>query len=421
MTTHPDWRAGLRLRRIDVLWLLVMAVLLALASTLPAQNPLVFIALGAIAVVQVAEMRVSKLQAGWGAVLAVVVKLALAWLLLKVTGEIESRYYLIFLLPVVSAASTLGLIGTLLTAIGSSAVYCSFLLLVDWGRFEVTPDNLGELVIRMMFFFMTGILLNHVVTEQRRQAEQYRKLADDLAKANRELVEAQAQVRRSERLAALGQLSAGLAHELRNPLGVIRGSAELVSKNVSGENAVAREMADLIAGEVDRANGLITRFLEFARPSPLHRSRADLREVIEQALGQVRRSLPPGQDSYRIETDFAADLAPFSFDADLMERVFFNLLLNGVQAMPSGGTLRVRTRRLPDSAEAEVSDTGSGVAAENLESIFNPFFTTKQDGVGLGLAIVSKIVDDHRGKITLSSEVGRGTTFTVRLPLVETG
>jgi len=401
---------------MDLLWLAVMAALAVLASTRPRQSPYEFVALVGMAVVQIAEMRFHSLERRWGALAAVAIKLGLAWLLVGVTEGIESSYYLIFLLPVVSAASALGIAATLLTALASSAAYCSFLIFV-WDRYELTPGAERELGIRILFLFMTGILLNHFVTENRRQAQGYRKLAEDLAKTNRELQEAQAQVRRSDRLAALGQLSAGLAHELRNPLGVIRGSAELVAKNVSGENQITREMADLIAREVDRTNALVTRFLEFARPSHLHRSVNDLHEVIQRALAQVRRGLSTEQNNFRVETEFAPNLRPFSFDADLMEHVFFNLLLNATQAMPGGGTLRVATSCSDGQVETAVSDTGAGIAPENLESIFNPFFTTKADGVGLGLAIVSKIVDDHGGKITVASRVGSGATFRISLPV----
>ena len=373
-------RGGFPLGRIDLLWLLVVVALAALASTLPRHSPYEFLALGAIAVVQIAEIRLGFFSGRWGTIVAVLLKLALAWALVGVTDGIESCYYLVFLLPVVSAASSLGLAATLLTAFASSATYCSFLIFV-WESRELSPEGARELGIRILFFFVTGILLNHFVTESRRHAERYRKLADDLAQANRELGQAQAQVRRSERLAALGQLSAGLAHELRNPLGVIRGSAELVAKNVAGENAVAREMATLLAGEVDRMNALVTRFLEFARPSPLRRAVADLHAVISGALDQVRRGLPPGQDSCRLETEFDSNLGKFNFDPELMERVFVNLALNGVQAMPGGGELRVRTRLRSGFVDAEFTDTGGGIAAENLESIFNPFFTTKPDGV----------------------------------------
>jgi len=415
MSSARAW-GWLRLGRIDLLWLLLLATLAALASTRPRHSSYELPAIAALAVMQIAEMRFGVFQRRAGALAAVAIKLLLAWALVWETEGIETSYYLVFLLPVVSAASTLGLAATMLTALASSAAYYSFLAFI-WRQYELTPGSWRELGIRGVMLFMTGILLNHFVAENRRHAERYRKLAEDLAQSNRDLRQAQAQVRRSERLAALGQLSAGLAHELRNPLGVIRGSAELVARNVAGENAVTREMAALIAREVDRTNSLVTRFLEFARPSPLHREIHDLRQVIERALDQVRRGLPEGADHFAIETDFAGDLGSFSFDADMIERVFFNLLLNGIQAMPGGGTLRVSTRGGNGAAEAEVADTGSGIAPENLESIFNPFFTTKPDGVGLGLAIVSKIVDDHGGKITVSSRPGEGTTFRVSLPL----
>jgi len=410
------WRSWLRPRRIDLLWLAVMAALAALASTRPRHSPWEFAALAAIALVQIAEMRFAVLSRRWGALVAMLLKLALSWVLVGLTGGVESSYYLIFLLPVVSAASTLSLTATLLSALASSATYVSFLAFV-WDRYELDPAGWRELGIRVLFLFLTGILLNHFAVEGRRHADRYRKLAEDLETANRDLGQAQAQVRRSERLAALGQLSAGLAHELRNPLGVIRASAEVLSNSVAAENAIAREMATLVAGEVDRTNALVTRFLEFARPSPLRRAQHDLHAVIERTLVQLRRTLPPESDNLRIETDFSPDLRPFLFDAELVERVFFNLLMNSVQAMPAGGDLRIRTRCRNGAAETEIADTGQGIPPESLESIFNPFYTTKPDGVGLGLAIVSKIVDDHSGRISVQSRPGQGATFIVALPI----
>ncbi len=410
------WRSRLRLRSIDLLWLLVLAALGALASTLPRHSPLEFVALGAMALLQIAELRFPFFQQRRGALAAIAIKLALAWLLVWETEGVESSYYLIFLLPVVTAASTLGLLGTILTALASSFAYCSFLIFV-WDRYELAPGGERELGIRVLFYFITGILLNYFVTESRLHAARYRTVAEDLAVANRELGEAQAQLRRSERLAALGQLSAGLAHELRNPLGAIRASAEMLGKTVSQENEIAREMSGLITREVDRTNALVTRFLEFARPLRPQRASHDLHEVLDRALGDVRRGLGDQANSVRIETAYSPEVVPFRFDAELLERVFYNLLQNGVQAMPAGGLLRLATHARNGLVETEVTDTGAGIPEENLESIFNPFFTTKPDGVGLGLAIVSKIVDDHGGRISVSSEVGRGTTFRVSLPV----
>ncbi len=407
-------RPWLPLRRIDLLWLLVMAALAALASTLPRHSPWEFVALGALAAVQIAEMRFAFFERRSGAITALLLKLALGWFLVGVTDRIESSYYLIFLLPVVTAASVLGLAGTMLAALAGAAAYCSFLLLVPWEHTELTPTAVRDLGIRVLFLFLTGILLNHFATENRSQTGRYRKLAGDLSSANRSLGEAQSQIRRSDRLAALGQLSAGLAHELRNPLGVIRGSAELLARNVSPDNQVAREMAALIAREVDRSNALVTRFLEFARPTSLHRTTNDLHAVIQRAIALVLRDSK--SRPLRVETDFSPGVPPFVFDAQLLEQVFFNLMLNGAQAMPEGGAIRVATRLLDGTIETAVTDMGTGIPEENLESIFNPFFTTKPDGVGLGLAIVSKIVDDHGGKISVWSRPGQGTTFRVCLP-----
>jgi signal transduction histidine kinase len=239
--------------------------------------------------------------------------------------------------------------------------------------------------------------------------------AEQLAEANRSLREAEAAVRRSERLAALGQLSAGLAHELRNPLGTIRASAEMLLKNVPEGNETARELTGFISSEVDRTNSLVTRFLEFARPFEPKLEKAELTEVVDRAIAQLERNTP--HYDVTIYRNFSPDLRPFAFDAELMERVFYNLLLNAAQATAAGGEVTVKTG---DSVEISVIDRGSGIDPAQLENIFNPFFTTKKEGVGLGLAIVSKIVDLHGGRMSVESEPGKGSVFRVFLPAERT-
>jgi len=220
-------------------------------------------------------------------------------------------------------------------------------------------------------------------------------------------------MRRSERLAALGQLSAGLAHEIRNPLGTIKASAEMLAKNVPAGDALAQEMAGFISTEVDRTNSLVTRFLDFARPLSPRCEPADLSQIIDRAIAAVEREAL-GIAIYR---NYSPDLPPVPIDPNLMQQVFYNLILNAAQASPEGATVTVKTKRLPDLAEASVIDRGSGIAPANLETIFNPFFTTKPTGVGLGLPIVQKIVDEHGGRLTVDSEVGQGSTFRVYLPV----
>ena len=220
-------------------------------------------------------------------------------------------------------------------------------------------------------------------------------------------------MRRSERLAALGQLSAGLAHEIRNPLGTIKASAEMLNRSLSAENEVAREVAGFINSEVDRTNSLVTRFLQFARPLQVRLEKADLALALDRAVAMAEREA----GGVAIYKNYDPSIPPFPFDAELMERVFYNLALNAAQATPAGGAITVKTRAADAVAEVAVIDRGTGIQPHQLESIFNPFFTTKPAGVGLGLAIVARIVEEHGGKITVESEPGKGSVFHVFLPM----
>ncbi len=222
-------------------------------------------------------------------------------------------------------------------------------------------------------------------------------------------------MRRADRLAALGQLTAGLAHELRNPMSTIKNSAEMLAKTVPAENTVAREVAGYISTEIDRTNSLITRFLEFARPMKLKLQPTDVPAVIDRAISQFENEgRVPGVSVYK---NYSPDIRPVPMDGELMERVLYNLILNAAQASPARGTVTVKTRPVDSSVEIAVIDTGTGIDPKHMENIFNPFFTTKNDGVGLGLAIVSKIVDEHDGKIVVESNPGEGSVFRVLLPV----
>ena len=316
-------------------------------------------------------------------------------------------------MPVVTAAATFGLAGTLAFTIAASGAYLSFLLYIDWGKLTVDWHDVSELVARVAFLAMAGNLANALAEDLRVQSRKHRRAAEQLAEANIHIQQAEQAVRRSERLAALGQLSAGLAHELRNPLGTIKASAEMLGRQLSAENEVAREVAGFISSEVDRTNSLVTRFLQFARPLQLRLEVADLAHTLDRALAEVEREAP----EIAIYKNYAPEIAPFAFDAELMERVFYNLALNAAQATAPGGAVTVKTRAAGTTAEIAVIDRGVGIDPKQRDSIFNPFFTTKPTGVGLGLAIVAKIVDEHGGKIAVESEPGKGSIFCVILPM----
>ncbi|HLG98426.1 MAG TPA: ATP-binding protein [Bryobacteraceae bacterium] len=370
-----------------------------------------------IGVMQVIQPKIPYFRTGFGTAMSFLISLGLWYILMGWTDGIESSYYWILVLPVIAVATSAGFVGTALATVAACAAYVSFIVFLRPGQF-IPPDEWKVVILRTAIFPVVGYFAQELTEASRSAVRRAEAAAEQLSDANSRLQEAQAAMRRSDRLAALGQLSAGLAHELRNPLGTVKASAEMLAKSVESTNEVAREMAGFISSEVDRTNALVTRFLDFARPLALRLENTDLAQVIDEAVTEVGQHVPPFNVS--IYKNYSPDIPPFLCDHQLMERVIYNLLLNAAQASPPGGSITVKTRQLDGTVEVAVIDRGSGIEPKHLENIFNPFFTTKSSGVGLGLAIVSKIVDEHQGKITVESETGAGTVFRVFLPLRET-
>ncbi len=403
----------------DLVWLILFGFLAATAQIGDAWEIVPLLSLG---VVQVLEPKIPALASPRGRVLWIVLKLLLLYVLIGYSTGVDSPYWVLLLLPMVSSASSFGIVGTLVFTALSAGAFFSLLHLADWPTVAnqrgvpeaaLISQYVNELSLRVVFLAMVGNLTSILAEDLRVQSEKHRRTAEQLAEANVQIRQAQEAVRRSDRLAALGQLSAGLAHELRNPLGTIKASSEMLNQSVAAENEVAREMAGFIHSEVDRCNSLITRFLQFARPLQLQLDVADLAQTLDRAIGLVEREA----SGIAIYKNYAPEIPPFPFDGELMERVFYNLVLNATQATAKGGTVTVKTRSSDGMAEISVIDRGVGIEPQHLDSIFNPFFTTKPEGVGLGLAIVSKIVDEHGGKIAVESEPGKGSIFHVLLPM----
>ncbi|MEO5925231.1 MAG: ATP-binding protein [Bryobacteraceae bacterium] len=395
------WSAYVRPQ--DFVWLGFFG---ALATFSPDRDPIVLTSLGALGVVQVLEKRI-------GAVASVILKLALCYPLLYFGGGIGSSFYLVLFLPVISAATSFGLPGTAAATLAACGIYLSFLGLLESRNQYVPSDQVGELLLRVLFLPVVGFLTNQLAQENREEALKLQATAAELAQANASLKNAEADVRRADRLAALGQLTAGLAHELRNPLATMRSSAELLSRRVAPENEIAKEMAANITAEVDRTGALITRFLDFARPRSLQMETGDIHTMLDRAIDRFQKSGP----TVSVFKNYSPDVPPLRFDGAMMEQVLLNLLSNAAQASPVGGVVTVKTQRLDGAVWISVIDRGSGIDRKNLESIFNPFFTTKAEGVGLGLAVVSKIIEEHGGEIRVESALGEGSVFLIRLPM----
>ncbi len=244
------------------------------------------------------------------------------------------------------------------------------------------------------------------------------RLFDDLKKSYDELAQTQAALVKHERLAALGELAAVMAHEVRNPLGVIFNSLTSL-KRLADANPDAELLLQIISEEADRLNRIVGDLLDFARPYEALTKPIALEPIIAGAVDAAVAAMPGS--SSRVVIQFPAELPQFQLDAHLVRQVFINLVVNALQAMPTqAGTVTVRA--LPEEREGqlwarvEVRDEGVGIAAETAERIFEPFFTTKATGTGLGLAVVKRIVDAHHGEVTVQSRPTGGTTFTVRLP-----
>jgi signal transduction histidine kinase len=412
---------------MDVLWLLFLAGLALLPPVAEIHKQEILLAFG---VIQLAEGWLIARMPQRGRAYVVLMKIALATLLIDHTGEISinSSYWPIYFLPAVTAAEYFGPLATLLWTGLASAAYCSYLYQAFLLELEVTEEAYGLLAIRILFFFLAAMVVNRYVVESRRQTRRYQELAETLAETNRRLAQAQEQARRSERLAALGQLSAGLAHEIRNPLGVIKGSAEMLNQKLGQADPLSAELAGYISSETNRLSALVTRFLDFARPLHADLSPQDITQVLDRALNDaamVQKDAP-----VRVKKDYAAGLPPVPLDESLCQQAFVNIIQNAYDAMGSeGGSLRVSARKVQSGersgVEIRIEDTGPGIPAELREQIFNPFVTTKKTGVGLGLSIVSKIIDGHHGSIRIegSSEgaagVKTGAGFVIFFPATE--
>ncbi len=233
------------------------------------------------------------------------------------------------------------------------------------------------------------------------------------------------QIERMDRLATMGELSAGIAHEIRNPLAGIKSSAQVIEESFSPGDFRA-QLASRIVKEIDRSNDLLKRFFNFARPS---RARQDFHNI-EMIIDGVYLLMAPRFKKKNIEFEkkFADALPQVYVDESQLEQVVLNLFLNAVDAMPEGGKLTVftgvrKTAEKSDLHEQEqmvfvdIADSGNGIPQSKLEKIFNPFYTTKSDGVGLGLSISSRLLEENGGAITVESKLGKGSVFTVLLPI----
>lgn len=259
--------------------------------------------------------------------------------------------------------------------------------------------------------------LRAVNEELKATEEELRATNEELQAANEELRETQEQLVRSEKLAAIGQLASGVGHELRNPLGAIKNAVFFIRRKIAKTDLPAMEpkvmeFLDIMDGEVDAANKVITDLLDFSRVVKPNVSLARIDSIIEDAMSHA-----PMPENIDLVRDIDVDLPMVMVDADQIRQVFVNIILNAQQAMSDGGRFEVRVGRDGEFLEVRFADSGIGIPESGIKKIFDPLFTTKAKGIGMGLAVCKSILEKQGGDIQVESEEGKGAIFTVYLPI----
>jgi len=261
--------------------------------------------------------------------------------------------------------------------------------------------------------------LGYVIGRMKQQEARSKRDNATIARQMRELEAAQRELVQQEKLAAIGRVAAGVAHEVRNPLGVIRASASMVQESFE-PNEDPYRACEFICEEIDRLNGLITALLTFSRPTELKRKTITLAKVVDRAVTLASDDLQ--RRNIELRRDDATDVQELSADPDLVSQIVYGLLSNACESLGEGGRIEVRTRIASGVARLEVADSGSGIRAEAVAHVFEPFFTTKATGTGLGLPMAERIAHAHGGSLSIVAGAGAGpggsgACFRLELPV----
>jgi signal transduction histidine kinase len=379
------------------------------------------------------QVVVVKRHVAWlsGGLLTAAADAALVSLVVFASGGASSTFALAYFMEVVAVAVRFGERASLIAAILSLGLYVA----VSAARPKGVPPS-GELALRFCFLVLTGLLAGYLAREARNSqlalaaelsrtkqlhrdslalAEENAELSARLQQRLAELESTQAQLVRSTKLAAIGELAANIAHEINNPLTGVLSLVELLQEE-SAEDASHRADLDTIRDETLRVRAIVRSLLDFARQTPPQLELTDPRPVLDSVLPLVRKRAAVG--GVEIHQAHAPEPLPIVVDVSQLKQVLINLLTNAIDAMPDGGAIFVGTERQDDQVVITVRDTGPGIPAEHIERIFEPFFTTKSavSGTGLGLSVSLGIIERHGGTLTVTSEPGAGATFAVRLP-----
>lgn len=320
--------------------------------------------------------------------------------------QIHDVYTRLYYIPIILAAFWFGVRGGLIASVAATALFLPHVIF-QWSV-HAMHGHFSQ-YIEMGMFVVVGTVTGMLADSEKRQKQKAQK-------AYGRMEESFDKAREAARLAAIGQLSAGIAHEVRNPLAGIKGAVEIVASDMDETNP-RRKFVDIINKEIARLESLITEFLRFARPPRPEMAPDNFNRIVRSVLELSRKHI--SEASVRVETELEEDISTSFMDSNQVKQVVLNLVLNAVQAMPGGGALTVKSFEHGGDIFLEVADTGGGIAGGNEEDIFAPFFSTRPGGTGLGLAVSRRIIRGHGGDVTAKNREGGGAVFTVKLPILK--
>jgi signal transduction histidine kinase len=339
----------------------------------------------------------------------VILAISLAHYLTPTTKHgLHALYRWFFHIPIILGSFWFGLRGGAGLAAFITVLYLPHVLIHWEGGGAV---HWLEIVLYNVVGWVTGILAQ----QQRDERDRYRRTAEELAESTNILLETEEQLRRADRLSVLGELSAGLAHEVRTPLASIRGAAEILAG--SGDEAERDEFSGILVKEVDRLNRVVTDFLSFARPGATSGDTSDPAATARDVLRLL--GLQAGKGDVTIEDALDDELPAVALGEEPLKQVLLNLVMNALQATDRGGTVRVAARATNGVLTLTVEDNGRGIPEDQREKVFEPFVTTRETGTGLGLSVVRRILTGHGATIEIGAASPAGTIVTVGLPLAE--
>jgi signal transduction histidine kinase len=288
-------------------------------------------------------------------------------------------------------------------------------------HWSVNPDQGLNKLLEIFLYFTVGGLTGWLVTRQERERKRYQVTATLLEQSLQEqrqqaqqLIKTEENLRVADRMAVLGELTASLAHEIRNPLGSIKGSANLLANNNLEEHE-RTEVADILKSEADRMNQVVENYLGAARGRDVEKHTFALNEVCDSINELIREKARKGG----IQFDISLPEKPVTLNMNMNQlyQILLNLVLNAIDAMPHGGTIHMQSACSNGALQIEITDEGTGIPEGKIDKIWETFYTTKKEGTGLGLPIVKRIVEENNGEIHLESTKGKGTTVELTLPL----